>query len=119
SDGLTFDVPAVAERPAEMLPYRRVVDDADTGNFRPRLGARGERPDCRPSDQHDELPPSHLITSSARFILARNIRLTRPIYCVTSSTILNGVSAARRTLAKPPDLMTSVNLASPACAPSA
>ena len=36
-----------------------------------------------------------------------------------SSTRLNGVSVARVTLENPPSLITSANLASPACAPSA
>jgi hypothetical protein len=33
--------------------------------------------------------------------------------------MLNGVSVARRILVKPPAVMTSRSLASPACAPSA
>ena len=37
----------------------------------------------------------------------------------TSRTMLNGVSAARRTCVKPPSLRTSVSRRSPACAPSA
>ena len=45
------------------------------------------------------------------------ISVTR--YGLASSTMLNGVSAARRKRVKPPSATTSRNLASPACAPSA
>src|SRR4051812_27418694 len=39
-------------------------------------------------------------------------------YARASKTMLNGVSVARRTLLKPPAVMTSRIFASPACAPS-
>src|SRR5262249_40172063 len=39
-------------------------------------------------------------------------------YGRASRIMLNGVSAARRTLLNPPEVMTSRSLASPACAPS-
>jgi acyl-CoA synthetase (NDP forming) len=41
------------------------------------------------------------------------------VYGRASRIMLNGVSVARCTLRKPPAVMTSRNLASPACAPSA
>ena len=41
------------------------------------------------------------------------------LYGRASRIMLKGVSAARRTLRKPPAVMTSRNFASPACAPSA
>src|SRR5258708_5811888 len=41
------------------------------------------------------------------------------IYSLASSTMLKGVSAARRTRLKPPSMITFVRRASPACAPSA
>ena len=60
SNGLAFDVPEVAQRLAEMIPHRRIVDDADTGSSRSLLRASDERPcSCRPAKKRYELPPPH------------------------------------------------------------
>ena len=49
----------------------------------------------------------------------RSLAALASIYGRASSTMLNGVSAARRTRQKPPSRITSVSRASPAWAPSA
>ena len=70
----------------------------------------------KPSSPHDQL------NQARRSMKCKGI-VDRPINAVSygraSNTILNGVSAARRTDAKPPVLITSLSRASPACAPNA
>src|SRR5262249_61881392 len=70
-DALAFDVAELAQRLAEALPHRRVVDDPDARYTRPLLRARRERPKKQrrgsgAAEKRYELAAPHSITSSAR-----------------------------------------------------
>src|SRR5262245_41498948 len=65
-DGLTLDVAEFAQRLPKALPPRRVIEDADTRNFRALLGARADRPCRHAAEQLDELAAPHSRTSLAR-----------------------------------------------------
>src|SRR5262249_60234168 len=64
--GLTLDVAEFAQRLPKALPPRRVIDDADTRNFRALLGACTDRPYRHAAEQRDELAAPHSRTSLAR-----------------------------------------------------
>src|SRR5262245_39982158 len=56
---LTLDIAKVMQLLPEMIPYGRIVEDANARNFHPLLRARGERPRGRACRKRDEFAPSH------------------------------------------------------------
>ena len=59
-DVAALDVAKIVEALTEVIPYRRVIDNANAQNpYAPLLRARRERPSRRAAEKGNELPPPH------------------------------------------------------------
>ena len=100
----------------DFVPWRFL----DAGQLSARVFHRCRRP--KTSTQGDETPRHKLIDPPPVFSLPLRGLVYQgkftAYYSRASSTILNGVSVARRTVLNPPDVIISRNFFSPAWAPS-
>src|SRR5882757_1112938 len=81
-----------------------------------RFGLARHRPDGFGGSCLDLVVPRRLDPTAAA---SPESAISTRLQSLASSTMLKGVSAARRTRLKPPSMMTFLRRASPACAPSA